>query len=268
MSTESEQITRAVTDAAKALWSSLFPHDDELDAIPVTKRHIRKPLPEDLQMKVVDSAADVRVGDMVIVFETSSGDRKYGRMHNILPWLSAREIVLRPRAELARVVSVSKKTFEISYTRRPGTHWNTDLGNLGEVGVTVRISGTSNSREVGLLGDYDTLVSAMKAHPGFPAWEDLWRRAFVVTDKENRILRAQREQEEAAQKPVKDAVRAINETTGMHLVENWVGKPGPANDFLRKPGNFDIYIAGLVATGRVTLEGSAIIADARKVLGF
>lgn len=262
---------------ARHIWSQTFPHMEGLEVEPVWKAFhsgivLRKELPDDVKGQPVGGrdGVPVAVGDVLIMFDRTG--RNKGNKHYINTRVTQQEI-MRYGGGLRKVVKVSTsgKSIDVVRLSMPSGYWSTNLATLTDghwnSQTPERYVLDSDSRELGRLGTYDEIVARVHAHPSYSAWEAAYAAAGAVFEADEAKSRVARDAETRKREAVTVQVKIVNHHTGTTLLEvNYAGSAQAADGFLRKEGNLRIFIAGLVATGRMTTEDSLKVADALKVL--
>jgi hypothetical protein len=254
------------------IWSQIFPHAEGMEDRWRAFRSdatVRASLPDDVKGQPVPGVP-VAVGDVLIGFDRSG---KNARRQTAVTTLYTQHEIVASGGNIYKVVKVSPsgKSIDVVLLARPSGYWQNDLVTLsvGHDPTPERFVLESASRELGRLGTYEEILERIHAHVAYPAWQEAREASNVLftADEAERLERTSKINEE--RRALQVHVDTVNRETRMTLLEiTYSGKPLAVDRFLNKPGTLHVFIAGLAATGHLSLYATIKVQDALKALGL
>ncbi|MEV8335048.1 hypothetical protein [Streptomyces niveus] len=266
-----EDVRRRTGDLAQKIITSLWQHDDALSR-PFRRSHdgTMSPLDTSLKAPVVTAAAEVKVDDVVVIFD----QRRRVHRFDLLRHFTAREAVADSETVVARVTATTASMITVAEFPLPTGYWSScDLTAFGEPkdGAQRRTmrAGVAG-RQIGRLGALDDLRRRIAAHADFSNWQTGYAASGHAQQAAEEERHARNRAEQERQAPLRVAAERLQQLVGDDLVHwggPWVASAVVAKP-LREPGRLRTYIAGLRCTEAINAEEYSVAREQLDLLGL
>ncbi|MEV6676398.1 hypothetical protein AB0N09_05940 [Streptomyces erythrochromogenes] len=260
MNSAPETAQEAAGRLAMQIWLDTLAHDEGL--APLRERRAPDSVPVPARLTEVTSASQLREGDLILALDNNA---RNGASDHVLGRYTVHEGVQHHRDSVRRVVSVGRSVITTDpVINIPAGGWSScDPDRIGEsknLDTSERINLAASRWAVARLGHAHDIANACHQHPLYDAWHAAYQDAKKQRDESDQRFRARRAAQDAARAPLLAAADGFNAITRETLIvfsltpldADELGTPTFPITWFAGADRLTVYLAGLLATGRIT----------------